>query len=205
MRLIMGVALASAAGFYLFVRYQKMNAYVPQPPAPPAISAQPAPDSFLQVSEIKRVRKSVDDFDAGVRWAAIEFLFNVRDPEAIVYLSKAASEDPDTDIRLKAIALLKTAQDIPIVKLQGLIKALSDYDTGVRIAALRAIGDLGDANAAPWVADVLRDAEPEVRKEALHTLSKFQDRRKEEFAALAQKLKEQYEIAVLQAKKQQEE
>lgn len=204
MRWVLALALLIGSAVYLYDRYQRLDAPAAVPPAPPALSSLPAPDSFLAVAEIKRIRGSVSDPDPGVRWAALEFLFNVRDPEAVDRLSKAVAEDPDPALRLKGIELLKRASAVPILKLQGLIKALSDVDPSIRIASLKAIGDVGDAHAAPWVADALKDYDPDVRTQALHTLGQFQDKRKEEFKALAEQLKAQYETAVRKSQEQQE-
>ncbi len=202
MRWILALTLLAGSSFYLYDRYRRLNA--PPSPPPPAVEPLPEPADLLSVAEIKRIRRSVDDPNPAVRMTTLELLFDVRDPEAVVLLNKAASSDYDTDVRLKSIALLKTAQDVPILKLQGLIKALTDFDPAVRVASLKAIGDVGDAAAAPWVADALKDSEPDVRAEALRTIGRFQDKRVAEQAALAAKLREQYEQAVQRAKDRQE-
>jgi len=165
------------------------------PPPPPAIVQQPGP--VFSEDEIKKVRLSLQDADSSVRWAAIQLLFNIRDPQLGPILERMLAEDPDPEVRMKVVGLFKGREDLS--RLGGLVRGLADSDPSVRIASLQALGDIGDPSVAVWVTAVLKDAEPNVRIEALRTLGRFQDKRKAEFKALADKLRADYEEAVRRA------
>jgi HEAT repeat protein len=140
------------------------------------------------------VRLSTQDPDSNVRWAAIELLFTIKDPESLKILEKTVADDPDSELRVKAVRLLNaggTSKQVP-----GLIKALDDIDMDVRLAALKALGDIGDPAAAPKVASLLKDPENDVKTEALRTLGRFQDKRRQQLQDLTDQLRRQYEAAV---------
>ena len=165
------------------------------PPPPPPIMQQRGP--VFSEYEIKKVRVSLQDPDSSVRWAAIQLLFNIRDPQLGPSLEKMLTEDPDPEVRMKVVSLFKGREDIS--RLGALVRGLSDYDASVRVASLQALGDIGDPSVAIWITALLRDVEPSVRIEALHTLGRFQDKRKAEFKVLADKLRADYEDAVRRA------
>ncbi|MCR4296062.1 MAG: HEAT repeat domain-containing protein [Elusimicrobia bacterium] len=165
------------------------------PPPPPAIVQEAAP--VFSEEEIKKVRLSLQDSDGTVRWAAIQLLFNIRDPQLGPMLEKMLTEDPDPEVRMKVVTLFKGREDLS--RLGALVRGLSDYDSNVRIASLQALGDIGDPSVVVWITALLRDVEPDVRIEALRTLGRFQDKRKAEFKALADKLRSDYETAVRRA------
>lgn len=167
------------------------------PPPPPAIAQQPGP--VFSEEEIRKVRLSLQDADAEVRWAAIQLLFNIRDPQLGPMLEKMLTEDPDPEVRMKVVSLFKGREDLS--RLGALVRGLSDYDANVRMASLQALGDIGDPSVVIWITALLRDVEPTVRIEALRTLGRFQDKRKAEFKALADKLRADYEEAVRRAAK----
>jgi len=165
------------------------------PPPPPAIAQQAGP--VFAEDEIKKVRLSLQDADPSVRWAAIQLLFNIRDPQLGPILEKMLAEDPDPEVRMKVVGLFKGREDLS--RLGALVRGLADTDPSVRIASLQALGDIGDPSVAVWVTALLKDAEPDVRIEALKTLGRFQDKRKADFKALADKLRADYEEAVRRA------
>jgi HEAT repeat protein len=165
------------------------------PPPPPPIVQLPGP--VFAEEEIKKVRLSLQDADSSVRWAAIQLLFNIRDPQLGPILEKMLAEDPDPEVRMKVVGLFRGREDVS--RLGALVRGLNDTDPSVRIASLQALGDIGDPSVAVWVTAVLKDAEPTVRIEALRTLGRFQDKRKAEFKALADKLRADYEEAVRRA------
>lgn len=165
------------------------------PPPPPAIVQEAAP--VFSEEEIRKVRLSLQDSDATVRWAAIQLLFNIRDPQLGPMLEKMLTEDPDPEVRMKVVSLFRGREDLS--RLGALVRGLSDYDSNVRIASLQALGDIGDPSVVIWITALLRDVEPDVRIEALRTLGRFQDKRKAEFKALADKLRSDYESAVRRA------
>ncbi len=165
------------------------------PPPPPAIMQQPGP--VFSEDEIQKVRLSLKDADSSVRWAAIQLLFNIRDPQLGPNLEKMLAEDPDPEVRMKVVGLFKGREDLS--RLGALVRGLADTDPMVRTASLQALGDIGDPSVAIWVTAVLKDSEPNVRIEALRTLGRFQDKRKVEFKVLADKLRTDYEEAVRRA------
>lgn len=183
-----------AASFLVWDYYHPRREPV-APPPPPAISQQPGP--VFSEDEIKKVRVSLQDADSSVRWAAMQLLFNIRDPQLSSILERMLTEDPDPEVRMKVVGLFKGREDLS--RLGALVRGLSDTDPAVRIASLHALGDIGDPSVAVWVTALLKDAEPDVRIEALRTLGRFQDKRKADFKALAEKLRLDYEEAVRRA------
>lgn len=183
------------AAAFLVLDYRNPPREAVAPPPPPAIEQQPAP--VFSEAEIKKVRLSLQDSDPSVRWAAIQLLFNIRDPQLGPMLEKMLTEDPDPEVRMKVVSLFKGREDLS--RLGALVRGLSDYDASVRIASLQALGDIGDPSVVIWITALLRDVEPDVRIEALRTLGRFQDKRKAEFKALADKLRTDYEEAVRRA------
>ncbi len=183
------------AGAFLIWDHQHPEAPPVAPPPPPAIAQLPGP--VFSEDEIRKVRTSLQDADSTVRWAAIQLLFNIRDPQLGPILEKMLAEDPDPEVRMKVVGLFKGREDLS--RLGGLVRSLSDTDPQVRIASLQALGDIGDPSVAVWVTALLKDAEPSVRIEALKTLGRFQDKRKADFKALADKLRSDYEDAVRRA------
>lgn len=201
MRWIAAFILIGGSSFFLYTRFAK-QAQPPKAdvPAPAALKLEPAP--FLSVEELKRVRKSTRDGDAGVRWSSLELLFTFRDPESVKLLEKAIADDPDPELKMKAIKLLASTPNPD--RIPALVKGLQDTDREVRLASLAALGQLADASASPWVVEALKDPEPDVKRAALDTLSKFHDKRREQFRELSEKLRVQYEAEVRRAKKERE-
>lgn len=196
------MALFAASASFLYWQYQRMA--MPSPsavaPAPPPPKAAPV----LGPSDLSRFRDSAHDNDPRVRWASLELLYALGDPSSVPLLEKAATGDPDPDLKLKALKLLETGAGKPTV--QGLVKGLQDPDKEVRLETLRALGKLGDPAAAPWITDAAsKDYEPEVKIEAMHVLGAFQDEQRAKFNALAARLREQYEAAVARAKREHQE
>lgn len=190
-RLIMLVAFGLATGFLVWDRNRPDE--VVNPPPPPAIEI-PAPQPVFSETELAKVRLSLKDAEPDVRWTAVQVLYNIRDPQAVKLLERLLAEDPDPELRMKVIRLLRDRDDS--ARLSTLVGSLRDTEKNVRIASLEALGDIGDPSVVTWVTALLKDAEPEVRIAALKTLGRFQEKRKAEFQALAEKLKKDYEEAV---------
>ena len=171
----------------------------PQRPAvvapPPPAAAQLGP--VFSDEEIHKVRFSLQDSNPAVRWAAIQLLFNIHDPQLESNIEKMLTDDPDPEVRVKVIGLLKGHEQR--YRLGVLVRSLGDVDPAVRMASLQTLGEIGDPTVTVWITAALRDVEPEVRIEALRTLGRFQDKRKAEFKALADKLRLDYEEAVRRA------
>jgi HEAT repeat protein len=187
------VVFLAAAG-YLAHEFMRPPQPPPLPAEPPAAAVAQDPGPVFSENEVEKVRQSLQDPDPNVRWAAVQLLYNIRDPQLGTILERMIGEDPDPDLRIKIVGLMKGREDL--MRLGGLVKGLRDTDKSVRIASLQAIGDIGDPSVATWVTALLRDPEPEVKIAALQTLGRFQDKRKEEFRALAEKLKKDYEEAL---------
>jgi HEAT repeat protein len=195
-RLLTLVVFGAALAFLIWDRKHEAQEAV-APPPPPAISI-PAPKPVFSEEELRKVRRSLQDADADVRWTAAQLLYNIRDPQAVKLLEGLLAQDPDPELRMKVVRLLRDRDDS--ARLSVLVASLRDTEKNVRIASLQALGDIGDPSVVTWVTALLKDAEPEVRIEALKTLAKFQEKRKEEFDLLAQKLKRDYEAAVRRSK-----
>ncbi len=199
-KLLALIAFLAAAG-YLVHEHMAPPAPPPMPAEPPAAMAPKDPGPAFSEGEVQKVRNSLTDSDPSVRFAAVQLLYNLHDPKLGPLLEKMIAEDPDPDIRIKIVGLMKGREDL--IRLGGLVKGLSDFDMKVRIASLNALGDIGDPSVTTWVTALLKDPEPEVRIAALQTLGRFQDKRKVEFRALADKLKKDYEEALRRANARQ--
>jgi HEAT repeat protein len=186
-----------AAGGFLAYQYRKPPQAAPLPAEPP-VSVQPRElGPVFSETEVEKVRQSLQDGDPSVRWAAAQLLYSIHDPQLGALLEKMISDDPDPELRIKIVGLMKGREDL--VRLGGLVKGLRDVDKSVRIASLQALGDIGDPSVVTWVTALLKDPEPDVKIAALQTLGRFQDKRRQEFDALAEKLKKDYEEALRHA------
>jgi HEAT repeat protein len=194
---LLALVVFLAAAAYLAHEYMLPPQAPPLPAEPPAAAEPKDPGSVFSEADAEKVRASLQDPDPAVRWAAAQLLYNVRDPQLGPLLEKMTAEDPDPDLRIKIVGMMKGREDL--VRLGGLVKGLRDVDKGVRIASLNALGDIGDPSVVTWVTALLKDPEPDVKIAALQTLGRFQDKRKEQFRALAQKLKKDYEEALRRA------
>jgi HEAT repeat protein len=192
-KLIAFLVFVSAAG-YLAHEYMKPLEPKPLPAEPPAVTEPRDPGPVFSEDEVEKVRLSLNDGDSEVRWAAIQLLYNIHDPRLAATLEKMLGEDPDADLRIKIVGLMQGHEEL--ARLGGLVKGLRDTDKTVRIASLAALGEIGDPSVVTWVTALLKDPEPDVRIAALQTLGRFQDKRKAEFRALAEKLKKDYEEAL---------
>jgi HEAT repeat protein len=194
-RVIAFFVFLAAAG-YLWHEYARPPVPVPLAAEPPAAAAS-NPGSIFSEDEAQKVRQSLQDADPSVRWAAAQLLYNVRDPQLGPLLEKMIAEDPDADLRIKIVGMMKGREEL--IRLGGLVKGLHDVDKSVRIASLTALGDIGDPSVVTWVTALLRDPEPDVKIAALQTLGRFQEKRVQDFRALAEKLKLDYEEALRRA------
>lgn len=182
----------------LFLYSRKPSPEPPPMPEPPILTQPPVITPILPEHELARVRQSTTDADPAVRWAAIELLFTLKDPNASDVIERVITQDTDPEIKAKTIRLVKEKGDD--ARVGYLVKALKDSDKSVRIAALTALGDIGDPASAPWVTEALQDYEPEVKVQALRALGKYQEKHIAEFNALAEKLRKDYEEALKKRK-----
>jgi HEAT repeat protein len=186
-----------AAGSFLAYQYRKPPEPAPLQAEPPAAIQPRELGPVFADSEVDKVRASLQDGDPSVRWAAAQLLYSIHDPQLGGLLEKMIAEDPDPELRIKIVGLMKGREDL--VRLGGLVKGLRDVDKSVRIASLQALGDIGDPSVVTWVTALLKDPEPDVKIAALQTLGRFQDKRRQEFDALAEKLRKDYEEALRHA------
>lgn len=193
------MALFAASAWYLYGQYTRQTL---PPPAPPAPAVAPVRAEVLSESDLARFRRSARDTNADVRWASLELLYALGDPQSIPLLEKAVTDEPDPANRLRALKLLQKSAGKASV--QGLVKGLRDPEKAVRLETLKALEKLGDPAAAHWVAEAAADDyEPEVKVEALRILGTFQDERRRQFEELAVRLRQQYEAAVERARRQE--
>ena len=192
LKLFAFVVFAAASAF--LVREYLRPARPPLPDVPPVADAPRDLGPIFSEAQVDKMRQSLRDGDPAVRWAAAQLLDTIHDPKLGELLEKMLAEEPETDMRIRIVGLMKGSADA--ARLRGLLRGLGDVDKGVRIASLNALGDIGDPSGATWVTALLKDSEPEVRIAALQTLGRFQDKRRAEFEALAEKLKSDYEEAL---------
>ncbi|MBI4374817.1 MAG: HEAT repeat domain-containing protein [Elusimicrobia bacterium] len=196
-RIAIGLFLIMASSGFL--AYRLTRRLEPPIPAPPALF-KPEPAPFLSLLELGKIRSSTLDSDPKVRATAMELLFLMKDPQAIAILRRAIAQDIDPEVRTKAVELLRKQSDI--AALAGLISGLQDVEKGVRLTSLSAIANMGDPSAGPWVAEAaVKDAEPDVRSEALRTLAKLQERRTIQWQELVDQLRKEYERALKRSKR----
>ncbi len=114
------------------------------------------------------------DTSGDMRWRAVYSLSRLRPPSAARRLAEAM-RDPLALTRAAAVraftpAFVDSAGLGRDAVARLLLPLLTDDDPGVRIAALRAIGTLGDSSMAERVADRLNDPVPNVRVSAAQSL-----------------------------------
>lgn len=192
------VVVFVAAGAFLVWDYRRQQTADVAIPAPPP-ETSPAPRPVFSEAQLSKMRASLEDADPEVRLAAVQVLFNIHDPRVASMVERMVTQDPDPAVRRKVVALYKEHEELG--RLGGLVKGLGDVDKGVRLASLRTLGEIGDPSVTTWVTALLNDPDPDVRIAALRTLQRFQDKRKEDFQALAAKLRKDYEEAVKRAQK----
>ncbi|MCR4407387.1 MAG: DUF123 domain-containing protein [Anaerolineae bacterium] len=105
--------------------------------------------------------------------------FDCRCPAHLIYfaahplddLSRALAEDPDPDVRWRALAALRivgTPQAITAIS-----AALSDPDEGIRAGAAVVLGELHAVEAVPALVQCLSDASPLVANRATESLQRI--------------------------------
>jgi HEAT repeat protein len=135
----------------------------------------------------------LDSRNARVRYAALGYLGGQRNAKDVAFwaprAAKLALQDADSSVRGEALHALANARGLAASQVDAAIAATRDADRFVRIAAVRAIGEMGDptqALAAAAKADVAqkarpalaalaeKDAEADVRAEAKAALTKLE-------------------------------
>ncbi|HNS25592.1 MAG TPA: HEAT repeat domain-containing protein [Methanobacteriaceae archaeon] len=111
----------------------------------------------------------------GVRENSAEALGMIGEESAIDALIQALEEDPDEEVRWKAVWVLGEIGNIQVT--EALIKALKDNDWTVRRHAANSLGMIGDEEAVPSIIKALNDRDWHVRKYAAVALGKMKDER----------------------------
>ena len=108
--------------------------------------------------------------DKGERLAAIRGLARQQDDAAIEMLGALLAHDPDRTVRrIAATALGNIGGEAVVAALET---ALADQDVEVRIQAMRGLHVInGEAAAAPLGELALGDADPGLRRQAIHLLA----------------------------------
>lgn len=206
-RMVMVVVLVLGISYILWVRLNETKP--PKPIPPPPILEMSSPTPVLDEAQMQKIREAANDTEPSVRWAAIELMYRMHDPQSLAMLQKTLSLDFEPSVRKKALDMLKeSAQKESEGKpaaLQELLVALKDQDREMRIAALLALGEIGDRRAVPQIADLVHDWDPEVRLQALHTLSQLQERKQAAYRQLTDELRKDYETAAQRGQKQNDE
>ena len=203
------IVMLIIGGVYVYST-RKPAQKVELPPKPPILELDhPVPAPVLGPAEIRRVHDAAMDTDSNVRWAAIELMYRVHDPEVIPILEKTLAMDTDVSMRKRALNLIQQAAEKQTGRKSAAVKdllvALNDTEKDVRIMALLALGQTGDIRVIPRVTELLNDTDPQVRLQALHTLTQLQDQRNVAFLRLNEKLKQDYEQAVRRAEERAKE
>lgn len=203
------VILLIIGGIYLY-RTHRPVPKAALPPKPPILEeTHPVPAPILGPDEIRRVHDAALDTDSNVRWAAIELMYRVHDPQVIPILQNTLKMDTDSTMRRKALNLIQQAAEKETGKKSAaekdLLVALDDSEKEIRMMALMGLGATGDIRVIPKVTEALNDTDPQVRLQALHTLSQLQEQRNVAFMNLNQKLKLDYEQAVKRAEERARE
>ena len=90
--------------------------------------------------------------------------------------------------------LLVYADETQEQKVERLIKELQDEDSGVRVNAAWALGEIGAVDAVPALIQALQDPNVQVRANATYALGEIGESAKDAVPALIQALKDQNKI-----------
>jgi len=120
--------------------------------------------------------RALEDPEMGVRAVAVSALAELEGVRAVQALAAVASGDPDPHTRGMAISALGKRDAEGRIAVPGLLRLLGDPEQGVRDAAARALGRIGDPGALPPLVGRL-GAEPEadVRGTIVEALAAFPD------------------------------
>ncbi|HJS43004.1 MAG TPA: M56 family metallopeptidase [Gemmatimonadales bacterium] len=108
-------------------------------------------------------------------WAAVAGLIVVATVAAAPRVSQGVATDTRTNSGLSDPAASQPTQDTMVVN--ALIARLKDENAGVRRAAARSLGQLGDSRAVAPLIAVLADSDADVRSTAIDALVDFEDPR----------------------------
>ncbi|MBI3298319.1 MAG: HEAT repeat domain-containing protein [Elusimicrobia bacterium] len=150
-----------------------MAAAPPPPPPPPPLEEPPPP--VIDEASMEKIRLSTKDTNPLVRWEAIQLMISAGTPEADTYLFDMLQRDTEADLRLRAVAVLKSRPGLKVSR--ALTNALKDSEPDVRLAALDAVSHREDINAAQFVGTLVSDSDERVRLAAIRALNMLNEKR----------------------------
>ncbi|HEX2906611.1 MAG TPA: HEAT repeat domain-containing protein [Phototrophicaceae bacterium] len=123
---------------------------------------------------VKSAVAAMDSHNAEERRQALKSLAQMNHPAAYAALVGAV-QHPMRDVRVDAAFLLaKQTNHQERAAVPGLLDALHDEDVRLRTAAVKALGDIGDASAVPELLLIMNhDADGNIRWQASGALSKI--------------------------------
>ncbi|MBI4057484.1 MAG: HEAT repeat domain-containing protein [Elusimicrobia bacterium] len=141
---------------------------VSQNPTQQQILSGPQPALRLTPETQETLKKISKDPEPKVRWAAMEIIYRLKDPQAILTIHQALPNETDPWVRKNIYQMFAESKDRNAMPL--LLKGLKDYDKEVRIAAINAIGALEDPSVVPLLNEVLKDFDPDIKLETIKTI-----------------------------------
>ncbi len=113
------------------------------------------------------------DSEPKIRWAAVELLYRIEDPQATQMVKERLSQEPEAWIRKSILRMLGDRRDMQSLQLLGV--GLKDYDKEVRLVAVETIGNFTNAEALPVLNKAMEDYDPEVKLKAIEALDRIQE------------------------------
>ncbi len=169
---------------------EELEAQIPEPPA----ELEEAPPPVMSDVELAKIRLSTKDSDPQVRWAAIDLLYRLQDPQAFEILEQTLRIDTEVSVRRNALQIMKEI-DRPEVAMD-LVKSLRDTEKEIRMSALIALGEIANPETTPFIVKALVDVDPDVRTQALHTLGRIQEKKDAQHKERQDKIRTDYENKV---------
>lgn len=129
-----------------------------------------------------------NDSEAKIRWAAVELLYRIEDPQAPQVVKERLSQEPETWVRKSIIRMIGDRKDMQSLAL--LEEGLKDYDKDVRLATVDTIGNFINAEALPVLNKAMQDYDPEVKLKAIEALDRIQETLRKQKEEEIQKLRD---------------
>ncbi len=133
-------------------------------------------DALIELAGVKLLPYFVaflQDPKAPVRLSAVEVLRRLASPKALGALVRSATDDEDWWVRERAMAAVAELGD---ARAAPYLVRIAFEEPELRLAAIDALGVLGQASSAPHVAKLLRSKSADVRLAALHCLERLGER-----------------------------
>jgi len=169
---------------------EKLKAEIPEPPP----ELEEAPPAVMSEIELQKIRLSTKDSDPQVRWAAIELLYRLQDPQAFAILENTLRIDTEVTVRHNALQIMQSINRPEVA--MDLVKSLRDTEKQIRMAALIGLGEIADPATTPYIVKALVDVDPDVRTQALHTLGRIQEKKDAQHKERQDQIRTDYENKV---------